>query len=483
MTIEELRAAITWISACLRSIHEAAVARGADLTDTTARAEASALTEDEQTRWDAGNGELERLRPLLVRAEEVERLADAGGSVSGDGAPGGAPGVIVRSDPYNLDDISFGDLDAVRDQALRAIEADTSAFPEDRHREEAERVVRDLGSAVAARIAVTSSPAYGRAFMKLVAGRGHLLSEDERTAMERAVSIGGGGTAGLAVPAPIDTTIIDTGTHSTNPFRQISTIKKITGTFWTGVASAGVTASWDGEATQVSDDAPTLTQPQIPTFKGAAFVPFSLESEDWAGMASDVHQMIVVAKDDLEGAAFATGNGTTAPQGTVTALDGTAQEIGPTTAETFARADLDKLEGSLAARFRGNASWVANKVWYNGVRAFETTIAVGSLLARTTGNGPGRLELLGYPAYESSDMDAVLPNAAASADNFGFVFGDFRQGYYIVDRVGLNVELVPHLFGADGRPTGQRGFYAWFRTGAEVVNLKALVMLSIPTTA
>jgi HK97 family phage major capsid protein len=77
----------------------------------------------------------------------------------------------------------------------------------------------------------------------------------------------------------------------------------------------------------------------------------------------------------------------------------------------------------------------------------------------------------------------VLPNAAVNADNFGLVLGDFGNGYIIVDRVGLNVELVPHLFGANQRPTGQRGFLAWWRVGAECVDVSSFAMLSIPTTA
>lgn len=421
---------------------------------------------------------------MVERHRQIAELAAVPANVERTADAFHAPNTIVRNDPYTLDGIGFGDTDALRSQALRAIEAEGTM--QDRHREEAERVVRSLDPSVAARVALTSSPEYGRAFLKIVAGRELMLSDAERTAVERAATLGG--TAGYAVPAPIDTTIIDTGSHSTNPFRQISTIKKITGTYWTGVSSAGVTASWDAESAEVSDDAPTLAQPQIPTFKGAAFVPFSLEAEDWSNIAGDVARMIAVAKDDLEGAAFVSGNGSSAPQGVTTALDGGAQEIAPTTAETFAKADIDKLIGSLDARYRRNAAFVANVVWYNAIRAFETTINTGALLSTApvqgTVGGPWMTSLAGFPAYESSDMDAVLPNASATADNFGLLFGDFAQGYYIVDRVGLNIELIPHLFHTSNNlPKGQRGFYAWFRTGAEVVNAKALVMLSIPTAA
>lgn len=465
--VTHAREGITYIAAELRNIHEAAADRD--------------LTADEQARFDAGIAERDRLEALIERHNAVARAAEVPEArESGLGIT--APNTIVRQDPYDLSEVRYGDTEGIRSQALRAIEAASSAFPEDRHREEAERVVRSLDPSVAARVAATSSPEYGRAFVKAMSGREHLLTTAERDAVERAVALGG--TAGYAVPAPIDTTIIDTGSHSANPFRQLSTIKKITGTYWTGVTSAGVTASWDAEAAEVSDDAPTLAQPQIPTFKGQAWVPFSVESEDWANLASDVYQMITVAKDDLEGAAFATGGGSSAPQGVVTGLDGTSSEIAPGTAETFAKGDIDKLIAALPARFRRNAAFVANMTWYNAIRAFETTVNVGSLISTNPANYAGQFTLSGFPAYESSDMDAVLPNAAATADNFGLVFGDLAAGYYIVDRVGLNVELVPTVFHtSNNRPSGQRGFHAWFRTGAEVVNPAALVMLSIPTAA
>lgn len=485
MTIEELRAAVAWISASIRSIHDTAVARGADLTDASERAAAESLTDDEQTRWTEGVAEVARLNALIARHEEVSRMITDGRAAieSGDGATG-APAMIVRtseSDLYNLDGIAYGDDQAIRDRALEVIERTTIGGGQDHHRENAEHLARSLNPSLAARIVLTSAPAYRSAFIKNIAGR--QLNEAERVAVERAVTLGAG-TADFAVPAMLDTTIVDTGTHSSNPFRQVATIKQITGSSWKGVSSAGVTASWDGEGVEVSDDAPTLAALDIPVFKGAAFVPFSIESEDWVSIEADVRSMIQVAKDDLEGAAFVAGNGTSAPQGVTTALDGTSSEIAPTTAETFARADITKLMAALPARFRSNAAFIANMIWYNGIKAFETTIPVGSLVQHAPAGAGNMFTLEGYPAYESSDMDAVLPNAAATADNFGLLFGDWKQAYYIVDRVGLTVEFIPHLFDtANNRPSGMRGFYAYWRTGAEVVNASAAVMLSIPTAA
>lgn len=467
MTPEEIREGVEYLDACLRDIHTAAEGRSLD--------------EVEQASFDDGLAERARLIEQLERHNTIATLAEIPASVVVP-APS-APEVIVRnSNPFDLSEISLTATPGeMRDRALRGIEAVEGL--EDRHREQAESLVRSLPVAVASRVVLTGSPAYRSAFQKVVNDRKELLTSDERDALaayERAASLTAA-DGGYAVPFTLDPTIIDTGAHSTNPFRQIARVVQTTTNSWNGVTSAGVTASWDGEAAEVSDDSPTLAQPSIPTFKGQAFVPFSVEiGGDWAGMEADLRRMIAVAKNDLEGAAFATGNGTTAPQGIVTALDGTASEIAPATAETFAIADVYALESALKASARANASWVANKAWYNKVRQFDTAGGAG-LWERIGAGMPA--ELLGYPAYESSDMDGVLPNAAANADNFGMVLGDFGNGYIIVDRVGMNIELVPHLFGANRRPTGQRGFLAWFRVGAECVDVSSFAMLSIPTAA
>ena len=48
------------------------------------------------------------------------------------------------------------------------------------------------------------------------------------------------------------------------------------------------------------------------------------------------------------------------------------------------------------------------------------------------------------------------------------------------DRVGVSLEYVPHVMDTStGRPTGQRGFQAWWRTGADVANVNAFRVLKL----
>ena len=67
------------------------------------------------------------------------------------------------------------------------------------------------------------------------------------------------------MPFTLDPTIMLTGSGALNPFREISDVEEIATDEWRGVSSAGVTASYQAEATETTDDSTTLAQPIIST--------------------------------------------------------------------------------------------------------------------------------------------------------------------------------------------------------------------------
>jgi HK97 family phage major capsid protein len=75
--------------------------------------------------------------------------------------------------------------------------------------------------------------------------------------------------------------------------------------------------------------------------------------------------------------------------------------------------------------------------------------------------------LLGYPVYFSSAMDSVI--SSGSDDNVALL-GDFRQAYRIVDRLGLSVIYQLLVIGGNRRPTGEAGWYAWWRVAGDVTD-------------
>ncbi|WPP30035.1 phage major capsid protein [Streptomyces sp. CL7] len=334
----------------------------------------------------------------------------------------------------------------------------------------------DADSRIAKLCLATSSPEYLRAWAKVASGRGHMIAPEEQKALERAMSLTDT-AGGYLVPFQLDPTVIITANGSRNQIREAARTVVATGDVWNGVSSGAVAWSWDAEATEVSDDAPSFAQPSIPVYKAQGFVPISIEAlEDEANVTQEVARLLSFGRDVLEAAAFVSGTGVGQPTGIVTALAGTASVVTPTTAETFAAADIYKLDGALPARYRTGASWLANRSVYNLVRQFDTN-GGAQMWERIGADVPP--QLLGRPALEAEDMDASFDPAAAG-DNHLVVYGDFSN-YVIADRVGMTVEFIPHLVGANRRPTGQRGWYAYYRVGADSVNDAAFRMLNVAT--
>ena len=93
--------------------------------------------------------------------------------------------------------------------------------------------------------------------------------------------------------AKLDPTLILTSNGSRNDIRRFARQVVATGDAWNGVSSAGVTASWDQELAEVSDDSPTFGAAQIPTYKAQAFIQAAIEAfEDISGLASDALMQI-----------------------------------------------------------------------------------------------------------------------------------------------------------------------------------------------
>jgi HK97 family phage major capsid protein len=131
-----------------------------------------------------------------------------------------------------------------------------------------------------------------------------------------------------------------------------------------------------------------------------------------------------------------------------------------TATNVLAQGDLYANQAALPARWRPRARWMMNLSIINGYRQLPQ--ATGLNYSIINDDGP-RPRALGWTVYENSSMDGSL---GAGAD-YTVLSGDFRQ-YIIVDRLGTTVELVPHLLGANRRPTGERGFLLHWRAGGDV---------------
>ncbi len=285
---------------------------------------------------------------------------------------------------------------------------------------------------------------------------------------------------GYLLPVNLDPMINLSSAGVVDPIRQLARHVTITaGDKWLAVSSAGVTAEWIGEGGEVADATPDLAQPEVPVFKADAFVPFSVEIGDEAELVTQLQRLFADAKANLEGAAWINGNGTSQPKGIMTAFAAASLDVDPTTAEAFSAADVYAVLEAVPARFRGSTTWLAELSTLNKIDQFETTNGAKKFPNISDANPT----LLRRPVREVSAMDAYSDiDAAATANNRILAAVDLSQ-YAIVDRVGTTVELVPHLFGNNNRPTLQRGLIMWWRVGADFVIPGAGRVLNVATTA
>src|SRR6185312_13788028 len=269
----------------------------------------------------------------------------------------------------------------------------------------------------------------------------------------------------VMLPFVLDPTIVLTNGASANPWRRVSNVKTTTSNTWNGVSSAGITAAWLTEGTIVTDGTPSVAAIAITPQKAAAWVYGSYELLEDTDFGQQLPRLLADAKDRLEEAAFATGAGSGGvPQGVV---NGATTVVTTATTTVIALADIYAVQAALPARFRNapGAAWVANVAIINKIRQLDT--AGGASFWTNLGKGQPET-LLGAPIYESTTMTSSVASTSLEA-----IFGDFGQ-FIIVDRVGVSMVYEPLVKDSStARPTGQAGWFMFWRTGSQLSTVNA----------
>lgn len=469
-TVEEMASRCTEIGARLRAIDEE---HQGEVFSQELQAEWDALIDERDDLQRRIQSQKER-RAQIAEFDADERRTEREAPSRTNRRRSGASRDNLPDDIYDLYEYRnrVGSMDELRallvEGARRSVEQAT--FPHeaaDREGTQAhiERLLKNIDDpeALARHILSTGSELYSRAFDKVL--RGQALNPEEQRALSMTGSAGG-----FAVPYVLDPTIIPTSNGVVNPLRQISRVESITGNEWRGISSQGVTAGYGAEASEAADNAPVLVQPTLSVEKAYCFIPYSIEiGQDWVGMQAEMAKLIQDGKDEVEATKFVHGLGSASdePEGL---LVGATAVVTTTAATTLAVGDLYKLEEAVPPRFRPNSRIVGAKAQYNRVRQLDTT-GGSSLWARIGEGTPPRL--LDYPAHELSSMPTGLTSGASILTQ-----GDFSN-FLIADRIGLTIEILPHLLGSNRRPTGQRGLYAYWRNGTKVLAWQAFRTLKV----
>lgn len=461
------------------------------------------LPVEQQARWDADTAELAKLEADIAafnqRQSFLRTIADKPGNVQ----PGSAPAVIksrTADDIYNLDQFSgigFRSVEerdqTIRENALRSIDSQRTAKSLEHLAdlvENHDEGVTDSGErasgALARRIIATGSPVYKRAFAKYLR-HGNTMAftpEEQRAAI---AVVGTTTTGGYAVPYIFDPTMYHTGVWTAeNPFRKACRTVEITnGNNWRTVTVGAITSDYATEALAASENAPAFGQPTYTVQRAQAFATVSIETlEDRSDITSELTSVFAESKDTLEENKFAVGSGATVyPLGMFTDTAYTNQDTA--TNDVTALADLLVLEGALPLRYRANAAFFMNRSTLRQLMALDTTYryftGAGIQFAgqnQPSGNGGGNtgISCLGYPVWE-------VPSAVSTLTTDGAIIVVFcdPKSYIIVDRIGMNVEVIPTMLNGatPSFPTGQRGIYVYWRNTAKPIAADAGRSLSV----
>lgn len=175
-----------------------------------------------------------------------------------------------------------------------------------------------------------------------------------------------------------------------------------------------------------------------------------------------------------ENAAFVNGNGVGKPRGFLTYPDGTAwmqiERIPTGASGAWTPNAVWAMVYGIKAAYLPGAVWAMNRAQVHRVRVLRDDIGgpgTGQYMW-APGFGSEPSTLAGYPILDAPDMPTGITDTTMVA-----AFGNFREAYTIVDRMGIRVLRDPYTL------KGFVKFYTTKRVGGDVLNFEALKILRV----
>lgn len=307
----------------------------------------------------------------------------------------------------------------------------------------------------------------------LYARKGDPIGEVQRKAM----SSGSDPDGGFMVPEE-DVGRMVKKIYELSPIRQVASVQAIsTNTLEGMVDNDEAGAGWVGE-TQVRADTST---PQVGKYNIEAFEMYAQPKATQKLLddsAVSIENWLMEKVSDkfarLEGAAFISGDGVSQPRGFATYPTaatgdgsrawGTFEHLATGVSGGFAASSPADIIISLVSAFKTaylqNARFITRREVISLIRKFKDT--TNQYLWQPSLQLGIPDSLFGYPTLIAQDMPAVAANSLSLA------FGDFKEAYQIVDRMGLRTLRDPYT----DKPYVK--FYSTRRVGGGAVNFEAL---------
>jgi len=257
---------------------------------------------------------------------------------------------------------------------------------------------------------------------------------------------------------------------------------------WKGISTAGSGFTLPGEGVVVADNTPTFTQPSATIFAAKDFIPFSKEvGGDYPDFANEMGRLFGAEyRDRISNDTAVGAGGSSAPEGIFTRMDATtagsgAAHVTVTTPGSICGNDVRALWAALLERAKNDPScgWMMSNSVFQQISALAAPSVSNGLAGEDVKHVPGvGSYVFGKPVIYSSWAPAFTGTTGSA--NYTVVGAWSR--YAIVQRFGgLTSELIPQLLdfsGSTGRPTGQSGYLAIARYGAECLDTASFRLLS-----
>lgn len=331
-----------------------------------------------------------------------------------------------------------------------------------------------------------SDPTYSTAFSSFMReGRREdeeTLRAEQKKGPRAAMSEGVDADGGLLTPVEWDRTISGR-LKLISPMRQEATVIRISKRGFTKLfTDRAVGSGWVGEtASRPATSTPQFTA--LPFGLGEIYANAAASQDLLDDAEINLDEWLIGEIDTefsrQEGIAFVAGNGTNKPHGILGYVDGGAHddrhpwgaiEVVNSGATALFTADgmVDAMY-KLPAAYTPNAKWYLNRTSLGSIRKLKD--GQGNFLWQPTFVAGQPSTLAGYPVIDMPDM----PNVAAAA--IAALFGDMRETYLVIDRIGLRVLRDPYT----NKP--YICFYATKRVGGGVKNPDSMKAIKIGTGA
>lgn len=305
----------------------------------------------------------------------------------------------------------------------------------------------------------------------------------------RAMSVGSDQDGGYLVEADKSGRII-TRLFESSPMRQFASVVTISTDALEGMVDRDeVSASWVGEtAARNETDTPTLGTWRIPVHEQYAKPKATQKLLDDATV--DVEGWLAGKVADYLGraqnTAFVTGTGIGKPRGfasytTAATADasrawGTPEHVASGSSGSFGTdpTGLEKLltvSEKLHPGYRANARWFMNRTTVAKLRLLTDTSSQGKYVFIPDFSGATAGSIFGKAIVLLEDMASY-----STGDALAIAFGDMREFYTIVDRIGIRTLRDPY----SSKPYVE--FYTTARVGGDVLNFDAMKFLKFGTS-